>query len=145
MRESKCQWPETGLLKTWRRQSLIEIRLRVRTDLTTYFSMTFPWQFLNFSWHSLFLILHWRHFAENFGKWRLFRSQLNFLMVTKNMNLVKFGGKIGKNSMTLSQFFMVHDFSITILIFQVFQSLWEPWWPPLSTLFVQFAKHIYEE
>ena len=31
-----------------------------------------------------------------------------------------------QNSMTFGQFFMFHDFSMTIFIFQVFQSLWEP-------------------
>ena len=43
-----------------------------------------------------------------------------------------------QNSMTFSKFFMFNNFSMTMTIFQVFQSLWEPceyaYWPVIFSL-----------
>ena len=53
--------------------------------------------------------------------------------IKKNTNLVQIMGKSwqnsmteSKNSMSVGKFVMFHNFSITIFIFQVFQSQWEP-------------------
>ena len=74
-------------------------KVRVPTDLTKYFSMTFPWP-------SFFPILHLRRFTENIGKWGLSRSLLNFLVVTKKK--YKFGTiwrcKIGQIPWLITKF-----------------------------------------
>ena len=67
-------------------------------------------------------------FSENMGKCELSTLLLNFSIVTKRKRqiwynseekLVKFNGRL-QNSKTVGQFFMFHDLTMTIFIFQVF-------------------------
>ena len=69
------------------------------------------------------------NFVEKVGKCRLSKLMLNFLMVRKKIQIWSNSGSkfhySSQNSLTFCQFIMFHDLSMTIFIFQDFQSLRE--------------------